>query len=85
MSNPSDKEMARVIAKREDSKDLKERQVLDSCSNAGLFISSHTKKLLDMQLTRRNMAAHPSLLSIDGPQADDTISSLIINAVLVLK
>lgn len=74
-----------VVAKREDFEELKEQEVLDICSNAGLFASSNTKKLLDMYLTRRNMAAHPSLLSIDGPQADDTISSLVKNVVLVLK
>jgi hypothetical protein len=74
-----------VMGKREDFEDFKEQEVLDICSNAGLFASSNTKKLLDMQLTRRNMAAHPSLLSIDGPQADDTISTLVTNIVLVLK
>ena len=74
-----------VIAKREDFEELKESEVLDICNNAGLFASNNTKKLLDMQLTRRNMAAHPSLLSIDGPQADDTISTLVTNVVLVLK
>jgi len=74
-----------VIVKREDFEDLKEQEVLDICSNAGLFASSNTKKLLDMQLTKRNLAAHPSLLAIEGPQADDTISSLITNVVLVLK
>ncbi|HXE64035.1 MAG TPA: hypothetical protein VN519_10880 [Bryobacteraceae bacterium] len=31
------------------------------------------------------MAAHPSLLAIDGPQADDTITRLVNNIVLVLK
>ncbi len=49
------------------------------------FASGNTKKLLDIQLTKRNMGAHPSLLNIDGPQADDTISSLVTNVVLVLK
>jgi hypothetical protein len=74
-----------VIAKREDFEELKESEVLDICSNAGLFATSNTKKLLDMQLTRRNMAAHPTLQVIDAPQADDTISSLVTNVVLVLK
>ncbi|HYW42227.1 MAG TPA: hypothetical protein VE959_05185 [Bryobacteraceae bacterium] len=73
-----------VMAKREDFEELKEKDVLEICGTAGLFASNNTKKLLDMHLTRRNMAAHPSLLSIDGPQADDTISSLITNVVLVL-
>jgi hypothetical protein len=74
-----------VMAKREDFEELKEGEVLDICSNANLFASSNTKKVLDMQLTKRNMAAHPSLVIIDGPAADDTISSLVNNVVLVLK
>ncbi len=74
-----------VIAKREDFEELKEQEVLDIASAASLFASGNTKKLLDIQLTKRNLAAHPSLLAIDGPQADDTISSLVSNVVLVLK
>ena len=31
------------------------------------------------------MATHPSIQAIDAPQADDTISSLVTNVVLVLK
>lgn len=74
-----------TIGKREDFEELKEQEVLDICNSAGLFASGNLKKLLDMQLMRRNMAAHPSLLNIDGPQADDTISSLVRDVVLVLK
>jgi hypothetical protein len=73
-----------VVAKREDFEELKESETLDTCNNAGLFASANTKKILDMQLTKRNLAAHPSLIAIDAPQADDTISSLINNVVLVL-
>jgi len=74
-----------VMAKREDFEELKESEVLDICGSAGLFASGNTKKILDMQLTKRNMAAHPSLVIIDAPQADDTISTLVNNVVLVLK
>lgn len=74
-----------IMTKREDFEELKEQEVLDICGNASVFASGNTKKLLDIQLTKRNMAAHPSLLAIDGPQADDTISSLVTNIVLVLK
>jgi len=73
-----------VMAKREDFEDLKESEVLDICSNAGLFASDNTKKILDIQLTKRNMAAHPSLVVIGAPQADETISSLVENVVLIL-
>jgi hypothetical protein len=74
-----------VIAKREDFEDLKEQEVLDICGTGGLFASGNTKTILDMQITKRNLAAHPSLIIIDAPQADDAISSLVNNVVLVLK
>lgn len=74
-----------VIAIREDFEQLGEQEVLDICNGACLFISLNTKKILDIQLSKRNLAAHPSLVKIDAPQADDTISSLVNNIVLVLK
>lgn len=74
-----------IMGKREDFEELKEQEVLDITGNAGLFASDNTKKLLDIQLTKRNFSAHPSLLTIDAPQADDTISSLVNNVVLILK
>ena len=73
-----------AISKREDYEALGEQEVLDICKLAKLFISNNTKKILDIQLTKRNLAAHPSLISIEGPQADDTISSLVNNVVLEL-
>jgi hypothetical protein len=73
-----------VITKREDFEHLTEQETLDICKNAALFTSDNTKKILDMQLTKRNLAAHPSLVSIAGPQADDAITSLVTNVVLVL-
>jgi hypothetical protein len=79
------KAAAIIVAKREDFEELKESEVLDICSNAGLFASQNTKKILDIQLTKRNLAAQPSLIVIDGPQADDTISSLVNNVVLILS
>jgi hypothetical protein len=38
-----------------------------------------------MQLTKRNMAAYPTLQEIGAAQADDAITSLVQNVVLVLK
>lgn len=73
-----------TISKREDFEELKESEVIDIAESAGLFASTNTKKILGIQLTKRNLAAHPSLLTIDGPAADDTISSLVNNVVLVL-
>jgi len=79
------KAAAITIAKREDFEDLKESESLDICGTAGLFASGNTKKILDIQLTKRNMAAHPSLVIIGAPEAEEAISSLINNVVLVLK
>jgi len=73
-----------TIVKREDFEDLKESETLDICGSAGLFASDNTKKILEIQLTKRNMAAHPSLVIMGAPEAGDTISSLINNVVLIL-
>lgn len=78
------KAAAITITKREDFEDLKESETLDICGSANLFASDNTKKILEIQLTKRNMAAHPSLVVIGAPEAEDTISSLINNVVLVL-
>lgn len=74
-----------TIAKREDFEELKETETLDICGSAGLFSSANIKKILDMQLTKRNMAAHPTLQIIGAPEAEESISTLIQNVVLVLK
>src|ERR1700722_5253504 len=73
------------ISNREDFEDLKESETVDICGSAGLFRSDNTKKILEIQLTKRNLAAHPSLIVIGAPEAEDTISSLINNVVLVLS
>ena len=72
------------MAKRDDFEDLKESEVLDIIGRASLF-SQNVKKIIEIQLTKRNLAAHPSLVVIEGPQADDTISSLVNNVVLTFK
>jgi hypothetical protein len=73
-----------TVTKRDDFEEFKEAKVLDICGHASLF-AANTKKILKIQLDKRNLAAHPSLVEIQPPQADDTISSLINNVVLVLK
>jgi hypothetical protein len=73
-----------VITKREDFEYLKESEVLDICGTAGLFASDNTKRVLGIQLTKRNLAAHPSLLDIGQPQADDAVYDLVNNVVLAL-
>lgn len=74
-----------VIATREDFEDLKETEVLDICGTAGILPSDNLKQVLAMQLTKRNLAAHPSLIDIDRPTADDTIHTLVTNIVLKLS
>lgn len=69
------KAAAVTVVKREDFEDLKESEVLDICGTAGLFISGNIKKVLDMQLTKRNMAAHPTLMIIGAPEAEESIST----------
>ena len=85
LGGPNSRRGGTTIAKREDFDQLEEKEMIDIMGTAALLPSSNEKKILDMQLTRRNMAAHPSLVTIDAPQADDTITSLVQNIVLVLK
>lgn len=82
---PHSRRGATQIAKREDFEQLEEKEMIDIMARASLLPSSNTKKILEMQLTRRNMVAHPSLVIVDAPQADDTITSLVQNVVLALK
>jgi hypothetical protein len=74
-----------TVNKREDFEQLKESQVITICGTAGLFASVNTKKILMIQLDKRNLAAHPSLVIIGAPEAEDTISSLVQNVILLLK
>jgi hypothetical protein len=73
-----------TIAKREDFEDLKESEVIEICGTASVFVSDNTKKVLTIQLTKRNLAAHPSLIDIGQPQADDAVYDLVNNVVLAL-
>ncbi len=72
------------IIRREDFEKLEEKEMIDIMANASLLPSSNSKKILEIQLTRRNMAAHPSLVAIEAPQADDAISSLVADLILKL-
>ncbi len=73
-----------AMTKREDFEDLKESEVLDICGSAGVFATDNIKKVLEMNLTKRNLAAHPSLIEIGQPTADDAIHALVTNVVLRL-
>lgn len=63
--------------------ELKESQVLDICSTAGL-VNSNVYKILKEKLGKRNMAAHPASVVVVQSQADDVITDRINNVVLTL-
>lgn len=63
--------------------EMKEREVIEICSSAGL-INSNVFKIMKDKLDRRNIVAHPSAVIVVQHQADDTVSELINNVVLAL-
>jgi hypothetical protein len=71
-----------VVSK--DLENIKEFDVVDSCGTAGL-VSSNVIRILKEKLTKRNMAAHPSAVVVNEPQANDVITDLVNNVVLALK
>jgi hypothetical protein len=60
-----------------------ESEVIEVCGTASI-VNDNTKKILNEKLTRRNMAAHPSLVAITQFQAQDVISDLVDNIILKL-
>ena len=67
----------------DDFEDFKEREVIEICNTANLYNSSVFKILKD-KLDRRNIAAHPSNVTMLQSQADDMITDLVHNVVLAL-
>jgi hypothetical protein len=63
--------------------ELKEADIVEICRTAKLF-SRNLVDILRDKLKRRNMSAHPSLVTITQHQADDAISDLVHNVVLRL-
>lgn len=78
------KKAGTTIVAREDFEEFKEFEVIEICGTAGVFSSTNLKRILSEKLTRRNMAAHPSLVEFGRPQADDMIFDLVTNIVLKL-
>lgn len=68
----------------DDFDEFKESEVIAVCRTARL-LSKNTVDILDAKLTRRNIAAHPSTVTISQAQADDSITDLVNNVVLVLR
>jgi hypothetical protein len=73
-----------VIKTKEDFSDhFKESEVIEISKSAG-FLHDNIKKIMNDKLTKRNMAAHPSLVEITQYQAEDVISDLVNNVILKL-
>jgi hypothetical protein len=73
-----------AMNKKDDFEEFKESEVIEVCGKAGI-INDNTKKILNDKLTKRNMAAHPSLVEISQYQAEDVISDLVNNVILKLS
>jgi hypothetical protein len=64
--------------------DLKESEVIEICSTAGL-VNSSIIRILREKLGKRNTAAHPASVIIVQSQADDAVTDLVNNVVLRLS
>jgi hypothetical protein len=73
------------VTKYDDFMDeIKEGQVIDIASSAGMF-SDAIYKTLKGKLDRRNVTAHPNTTVVVQSQADDMVTDLVHNVVLVLN
>jgi hypothetical protein len=72
-----------VVAKHEDTDELKESELIEVARTAKLLDKNMTQTLKD-KLHRRNMAAHPSRVVIGQHSADDMITDLVANVILKL-
>ena len=72
-----------LIGKKEDFESLKESETLILCERANLIAHS-LKQTLDIGLTRRNHAAHPSGIVSSRATAEEMIDTLVTNVVLRL-
>ncbi|MCG6114345.1 MAG: hypothetical protein MEQ84_04035 [Mesorhizobium sp.] len=73
-----------VLAKIEDADELKESEFIEA-ARAGKLLDKNTAQILREKLGRRNMAAHPSRVSITQHSADDMITDLVTNVILKLS
>lgn len=72
-----------TLAKQEDADELKESEFIEA-ARTGKLLDKNTAQILREKLGRRNMAAHPSRLSITQHSADDMITDLVSNVILRL-
>jgi hypothetical protein len=76
---------ANIVMKSYDdfADEFTEAEIIEVC-NTAQTVSGNTIKVLKEKLTRRNIAAHPSSVVVQQPQADDVVTDLVNNVVLPL-
>ena len=72
-----------TLVQREDADELKEGEFIEA-ARTGKLLDKNTTQILKEKLGRRNMAAHPSRVSITQHSADDMITDLVTNVILKL-
>lgn len=72
-----------VVANYDDFMELKESEVVEICSTAGM-VGGNVTKILREKLGKRNTAAHPSSVVVVQSQADDVVTDLVNNVVISL-
>jgi hypothetical protein len=72
-----------IVTEVDDLDDLKESELIEACRTSRL-LNKNTVAILRDKLTRRNTVAHPSRITVTQHQADDAISDLVLNVILVL-
>lgn len=70
-----------VLAKCDDADELKESEFIEA-ARTGKLLDKHIAQILREKLGRRNMAAHPSRVSISQHSADDMITDLVKNVII---
>jgi hypothetical protein len=73
-----------IVVNHDHFDDLKESEVIEVCQTAAL-ISKNTTEILREKLKRRNIAAHPSRVVVTQSQADDVVTDLVNNVLLILN
>jgi len=72
-----------TVTEKEDFDELKESELIEALRTARL-LDKNTIQILKDKLNRRNMAAHPSRVTVTQHQADDMITDLVANVILLL-
>jgi hypothetical protein len=72
-----------IVTSHEETDDFNESEFIEAARTAKL-LDKNTAQILKEKLARRNMAAHPSRVTITQHQADDMITDLIANVILKL-